>query len=1092
LALDKVVLHAVWTGGALGLWAESAPRASRVLSGTEAPSGDDRHAFACSAEEVREALERIGADPNGAEPGAATLRIPTIGDMPQPSPSLAHAAGHVAHLEDEDSTELADDPALASAALRGAPTLRAWTVRTLRLEADAAPAVLERLEEAISTERGAGSVVLGDSIRFYAVASRLARSLLAEQRFVPMLSAASGAGIGEPTLTAQWQPWLRDEASARRFGALVSAMPPAARAACDAFEHEGGAIAEDFLVALVDRWSRRALAAEAMHEAIEDRDPMVDPHVSWLGGLLDGETIVSPPAASRQSMARVVRRWIGALEDRGSSGAWRLMLRLSEPIVVGDLGDLEAPGDDIVWTLSFHLQSVDNESVVIDAEDIWALRTESATVEGRRVEQPQDLILKELGRASRLDKRIERALSDPNPVGLELTTREAYEFLRESRPLLIEQGVSVQAPEWWETPSARIGARLKLSSPELGAMEPGSSPSSASAAQLGLQALVGYHWQIAIGESSLSLDEFERLAAQRAPLVRIDGRWVEVRPEDVQAALAFIKENPGGEMRVGDALWLAYRADPEQTGLPILGVEASGWVEDFLTATTEPQRMPALVPPEGFKGSLRPYQLRGLSWMAFLDGLGLGPCLADDMGLGKTIQLLALMLHERERHDPTGPTPRPGPTLLVVPMSIVSNWKREADRFAPTLKVVVHHGVERRSGAAFCEAALNADLVITTYSLAHRDRESLELVPWHRLVLDEAQNVKNPSAKQSQAVRALQAGRRVTLTGTPLENRLSELWSIMDFCNPGFLGSLGDFRRHFSVPIERYRDRERGRQLRGLVRPFILRRLKTDPTVISDLPEKVETKEFCRLTPEQASLYEACVKRLLTEVDEAEGIRRRGVVLTALIRLKQICNHPAQLAQDDDPERGRAPSPGRSGKCVRLMELLDEVIASDEQALVFTQFRQMGHILATMLRRQFDKEILFFHGGTPQAQREHMIDTFQKGDGSAPVLVLSLKAGGVGLNLTAASHVFHFDRWWNPAVENQATDRAFRIGQTKTVNVHKFIVSGTLEDRIDQMIESKIALAEDVIGSGEDWLTELSTSQLRDMLALRPDAMADD
>ncbi|HBS27952.1 MAG TPA: ATP-dependent helicase, partial [Phycisphaerales bacterium] len=808
-------------------------------------------------------------------------------------------------------------------------------------------------------------------------------------------------------------------------------------------------------------------------------------------GLLDGVTTVRAPEALRQTMPRFVRRWIGALEDRGSSGAWRLMLRLSEPIVVGELRDLQAPGDDIVWNLSFHLQSLDNESVVIDAEDIWALRTESATVEGRRVEQPQDLILKELGRASRLDKRIEGALGDAHPIGVELTTRQAYEFLRESRPLLVEQGIAVEAPQWWESPSARIGARLRLSAPDLPGSEGAASPSSAASAQLGLQALVGYHWQIAIGESSLSLEEFERLAAQRAPLVRIDGRWVEVRPEDVQAALSFIKENPGGEMRVGDALWLAFRADPARTGLPILGVDATGWVEQFLSATTEPQRMPMLTPPRGFKGELRPYQLRGLSWMVFLDRLGLGPCLADDMGLGKTIQLLALMLHERERAAEAG-APGPAPTLLVVPMSIVSNWKREADRFAPTLRVLVHHGVERTGGASFCDAALRSDLVITTYSLAHRDRESLELVPWCRVVLDEAQNVKNPGAKQSQAVRALQAGRRVALTGTPLENRLSELWSIMDFCNPGFLGGLGEFRRHFSVPIERYRDRDRGRQLRGLVRPFILRRLKTDPTVISDLPEKVETKEFCRLTAEQASLYESCVKRLLTEVDEAEGIRRRGVVLTALIRLKQICNHPAQLAQEDDPEHGGAPSPGRSGKCVRLLELLDEVIASGEKALVFTQFRQMGHLLATMLRREFDREILFFHGGTPQAQRQNMIDAFQKTGGTSPVLVLSLKAGGVGLNLTAASHVFHFDRWWNPAVENQATDRAFRIGQTRTVNVHKFIVSGTLEDRIDQMIESKIALAQDVIGSGEDWLTELSTAQLRDMLSLRPEAMTDD
>ncbi|GAB4514708.1 MAG: hypothetical protein Tsb0013_19080 [Phycisphaerales bacterium] len=467
------------------------------------------------------------------------------------------------------------------------------------------------------------------------------------------------------------------------------------------------------------------------------------------------------------------------------------------------------------------------------------------------------------------------------------------------------------------------------------------------------------------------------------------------------------------------------------------------------------------------------------------------------MGLGKTIQLLALLQHEKNDARAQGlPTT---PTLLVVPMSIVGNWTREANKFAPGLGVLVHHGVERKSGDAFVEAAGDADIVITTYALAHRDHDLLERVPWGRLVLDEAQNIKNASAKQSQAVRSLDAPRRIALTGTPLENRLSELWSIIDFCNPGFLGTSGEFRRTFGVPIERHRDKHKAERLRRLVRPFILRRLKTDPKVISDLPEKVETREYCRLTPEQATLYESAVKNMLTEVDRSEGIRRRGVVLTALIRLKQICNHPqlvakanAQAAGDEDYEAPTGPvAASRSGKCIRLVELLEEVIASDEQALVFTQFRQMGHALQSMLRHTFDRDVLFLHGGTPQKQREKLVERFQKADGSAPIFLLSLKAGGVGLNLTAASHVFHFDRWWNPAVENQATDRAFRIGQTKTVNVHKFVVSGTLEERIDQMIESKMALAEDVIGSGEDWLTELDSAQLEEILRLRPEALSD-
>jgi SNF2 family DNA or RNA helicase len=414
--------------------------------------------------------------------------------------------------------------------------------------------------------------------------------------------------------------------------------------------------------------------------------------------------------------------------------------------------------------------------------------------------------------------------------------------------------------------------------------------------------------------------------------------------------------------------------------------------------------------------------------------------------------------------------------------------------------VLVHHGLERQTGQALRDSATSHDLVVTTYALAHRDREALETVPWWRVALDEAQNIKNPQAKQTQAVRGIDSLRRIALTGTPVENRLSELWSIMDFLNPGLLGGAQEFRSRYSLPIEKYNDAGKARQLRGMVQPFVLRRLKTDPQVIADLPEKVETKEFCYLTPEQAALYEQTVKQMLGQAESAGGIQRRGLILAGLMKLKQICNHPAQFkgaavpeGEEDVAPAPSAPSglqtPSRSGKCTRIVQMLDEVIASGGQALVFTQFRVMGEMLAAMLRHELDREVLLLHGGTPQKEREELIARFQKGDGSAPVFVLSLKAGGIGLNLTAANHVFHFDRWWNPAVENQATDRAFRIGQTRTVQVHKFVVAGTLEEKIDQMIESKAGLADNVIGSGESWLTELNLNQLRDVLTLRQDAV---
>jgi SNF2 family DNA or RNA helicase len=426
---------------------------------------------------------------------------------------------------------------------------------------------------------------------------------------------------------------------------------------------------------------------------------------------------------------------------------------------------------------------------------------------------------------------------------------------------------------------------------------------------------------------------------------------------------------------------------------------------------------------------------------------------------------------------------------VICPTSVVGNWKREINRFAPGLRVLVHHGGDRARGDAFAEAVEQHDVVISTYGLARRDVDDLRQIAWGDVILDEAQNIKNPAAKQTQAIRKLEARNRMALTGTPVENRLSELWSIMHFLNPGYLGSRDAFRKRFALPIERYADRKATARLKTLVGPFVLRRLKTDQTIIQDLPDKLESKVYCNLTPEQTTLYQAVVEDAMKRLEAAEeeeagqgpGMRRRGVVLSMLLRLKQVCNHPAQFLGDGSAV------PGRSGKLNRLSEMLEEALSVDDRALVFTQFSTMGHMLQGYLRSLFGVEVLYLHGGTPQKQRDRMVDRFQAGrDGHGPpIMILSLKAGGTGLNLTAANHVFHYDRWWNPAVENQATDRAFRIGQTRDVQVHKYICAGTLEERIDELIESKLALAQSVVGTGEQWLTELGTDDLRDLMTLR-------
>lgn len=1107
------VVHAVFAGGSLVLWGEG-PQSAALAQAAEAPAAPavaaDTTGAMPAADAADTAVEDAPAHPAAlnwaelgtlaqraaggsvGEPARVPLRLPALPRGPLMSATLRRLLG-------QDEWQPGDEAA----------RLGVYSVPALRIDAWRAPDVLESLLElARHAEDGAAwggrAVSMGPGVEFYALVTRLARHLLAQQRFVPMLrQSASGE------LSGAWYPWVADEATAQRVRLLVGAMPAAARCAVDDRQHDAWRVTEGALSAVVDALCRRTLVDESMLDTVTGRDP-ADAQVAWMQALLGDADDVRTPAVERGEVARRVRRWIGTLDERGQSSAWRLLLRLNEPPPDKLPATMDAPADNLEWSVSFHLQSQDDSSLIVDGADIWLLTRESLNVGGLHLEKPQELLLAELGRASRIYKKLESALDDSEPVDVPLKTKDAYAFLREVKPVLMEQGFGVECPAWWESPAGRLGARLRIESDPLEALvDSGAGAASGSGPQLGLSALVGYHWEIAIGDTTLTLNEFEQLAAKKTPLVRINGRWVEIRPEDVASAIEFIKENPGGSMKLGEALRLAFSADLRQTGVPILGLDASGWVSQMLGAGGDgadggSQRIPMLETPGSFKGTLRPYQQRGLSWLAFMERFGFGACLADDMGLGKTVQLLALLLNEREARlaaAAAGEVPksdRPadkrlmGPTLLIVPMSVVGNWTNELKRFAPDIRVLVHHGLTRLAGDDLLVGAVTHDIVITTYALANRDRETLEQVGWNRIVLDEAQCIKNPAAKQSLAVRSLPADKRIALTGTPVENRLSELWSIMDFLNPGYLGPSATFRKKFSMPIERYRDAGKAEQLRGLVRPFILRRVKTDPTVVADLPDKLETREYTHLTSEQAALYESTVKRMLSEVEASEGIHRRGLVLAALIRLKQICNHPSQMLKDHEPESATPPDHRRSGKCTRLLEMMDEVLAEGEKALVFTQFRQMGHLLASMLRHEMGRDVLFLHGGTPQGARTKMVEMFQDGKSNKPILILSLKAGGVGLNLTAATHVFHFDRWWNPAVENQATDRAYRIGQTRTVHVHKFVVRGTLEERIDEMIESKTELAEKIIGAGERWLTELSSDQLRDILTLRADAIGDD
>jgi non-specific serine/threonine protein kinase len=556
-------------------------------------------------------------------------------------------------------------------------------------------------------------------------------------------------------------------------------------------------------------------------------------------------------------------------------------------------------------------------------------------------------------------------------------------------------------------------------------------------------------------------------------MVRLRGQWIELDARRLAAGLKLVGHT--GRATVGELLHLGLGVGAAPDGLPVEDVQADGWLGDLLSGRTE-QRLTPIEPPASFAGQLRPYQARGLAWLDFLHRCGLGGVLADDMGLGKTVQLLALLARDAGA----------GTSLLICPMSLVGNWQREAARFTPQLRVHVHHGKERARGKHFLDEVARSDLVVTTYALAARDAADLRKIAWRRVVVDEAQAIKNAATKQATAIRSLPAGPRIAVTGTPVENRLADLWSLLDFANPGQLGTATTFKKRYAEPIERHGDDDAAERLRRFTGPFILRRVKTDKSIIADLPDKLEMDVVCNLTAEQAALYRAVVDDMLERISGTEGIERRGLVLATMTKLKQVCNHPAQFLRDGSR------LPGRSGKLNRLDEILGEVLAVGERALLFTQYAEFGSMLRGHLSGRFGREVLFLHGGVPKAQRDAMVARFQADDAASPPLfVLSLKAGGTGLTLTAANHVVHVDRWWNPAVEDQATDRAFRIGQRRSVQVRKFVCAGTIEEKIATMIRDKRGLAARIVGTGEQWLTELSTSELATLFRLEAGAVVE-
>jgi SNF2 family DNA or RNA helicase len=1047
-----LVLHAHWqppraptdTGGVL-FWAEttdaSPPRRQRGrLSANPKPKD---HPFCVPPDRLGQ-LADVGPSLAEAHPGQAILRLPTTATGPQPSPNL---------LQEWDMDE--ESP----------PVLAPWRVAGLWLPAAPALLALASLPRADVLPPG---IALAADADYWRLAAALVLETLAAQKLAPVLVPADATGR---TFHARWLPVLDGPKDAPRLARLQAAMPPICRAeaGADQMPVSPRALLDTFVKTIADALARRWGHPAAPRPRWDD-----DSARRWLAALFNDDPTVNISPAQLQALAHGQRAWLRALQAAGDA-AFRVAFRLEAPLQQAAAAAPLAENSARDWQLHYLLQARDDLSLLVPAETVWKTRGNVLKQLGRRFEQPQEKLLAGLGYAARVFSPIAGSLKSARPTNLFLDTHQAYTFLRETAPLLEEAGFGLLVPPWWNKPGTRLGVRLHL--------RPSKSASAdvIASGKLAFENLVNYQWELSLGDTPLTRAEFEALAALKSPLVQIRGQWVQLDPEQIEAAIRFWEtQHAEGDIGLQEALQLGLGAEAAGGGLPVDGVSVEGWLAGWLERFTRREELVELPPPTDLHATLRPYQRYGYSWLAFLRRWRLGACLADDMGLGKTIQTITLLLREKEEQGRLA-----GPTLLVCPTSVVTNWEREVRRFAPALTTLTHQGPNRLRGAEFVQAAQDVDMVLSSYAVVRRDVEMLQPVAWLGVILDEAQNIKNPAARQTQAVRQMRSDFRLALTGTPVENRLSELWSIMHFLNPGYLGSRQAFRQGFALPIERFGDEAATERLKKLVGPFILRRVKTDPRVIQDLPDKIEMKVYCHLTEEQATLYEAVVQDALQKVAETEGIERRGLVLSMLMQLKQICNHPAQYLHQAEGGSGEAAAAERSGKLTRLVELLEEIVAVGDRALIFTQFAEMGGLLHDYLGQALGCPTLFLHGGVPAAKRDQMVKRFQEEGHGSFLFILSLKAGGTGLNLTRANHVFHFDRWWNPAVEDQATDRAFRIGQARNVEVHKFVTVGTLEETIDDMIESKRALAQAVIGRGEQWLTELSTDDLREMVRLR-------
>jgi hypothetical protein len=997
-------------------WRLSLERLIGEIDGRLGDGDPDGNTLGVLRTQFQEALDRL-SDPQAA---AAALRaaadVPTGGAEPAATAQL-HATwdgGRVVvwlagrGLAPGDGDQLSDCLQAVDAPPHGWAPHRPVPLPDGSRAAALSIDLTDALGWLVTVARGSAEDGIGPSLRWVGQVSLAAVDAVAQGRVVPTLRKSSRPGGRVVDLEVAWVPAAHDEAQVKQ---LVVGMPGAILAL-------GGGDPTAVVLAMIEgsveaivRQAARQVDLPATPPKIRTRADVAEAVVARLDG--------SPFDASTAAGASVttdLAKWVRPVVGRGRTKL---------------IAQLRAPDASNVWVLSILAVGPNGQ-------------------EGPIAEAPpagsKDPVDAELARLERLWPVLQRT-RDRRRGEVGLTQTEAWEFMTEVGPVLRAAGFGVRVPA--------LSRRRPTPALRLFAMPSG--PTAVGAAQLS-----DVRWSVLFDDVELTAADIARLAAQARPLVQSRGQWVELDRADLQEAAAALAERETTTSLTGSEI-LRHAVGLEASQLAGgVRVEGTSWATDILEKAQTVNLDPVTSPPR-FRGELRSYQGEALSWLGFLDAVGLGGCLALDMGLGKTPTMLAHL----------AATTGQGPSLVIAPPAVVGNWVAEAAKFTPELSVTVHHGASRASAAELEGELAGADVVITTYATAVRDIDALAAVDWDRVVLDEAQAVKNPASDTAQQLRRLPGRSRIALTGTPIENGLGDLWSILDFINPGLVGSRPAFVAQLSGDGEA--------ALRALNGVLVFRRTKAEPFVAAELPDHIDELDHCTMTPEQIGLYQAVLDQLVSNADTASRADRKGAILTAITKLKQICNHPAAYHDDGRDFHGR------SGKLARLEEIVEAVFAAEERILVFTHFAEWGKKMAAHLSEVSGLSIPCYHGGLARGARDRMIKEFQEGKG-AGALVLSLKAGGTGLNLTAASHVVLYDRWWNPAVEDQARDRAWRLGQKRTVVSHRLVCPGTVDERVEEIVAGKRHIA-DVVLPKSSTLADLDTEQLRTALGLRTDAL---